>query len=83
MNIRHATTKIYIVGGPGSGKTTLAARLAEITGLPCYELDSIAYAEFGPRIPQRPDHELAAEVAQIQALEGWVVEGMYFGWSDP
>ena len=34
-------TRIYILGGPGSGKTTLAKRLSDRLNVPCYELDLI------------------------------------------
>ncbi len=35
--------RIYIVGGPGSGKTTLARRLADELVLPFYEMDVIGW----------------------------------------
>ena len=34
--------RIHVTGGQGSGKTTLAARLHRVTGLPVHELDLIA-----------------------------------------
>lgn len=75
--------KIYILGGPASGKSTLAAELAGRIGVTFHEMDLVAYPEFGPAIPQRPDDELAVLVKAIQDEEGWIVEGMYIGWTDP
>ena len=33
--------KIHIMGGPGSGKTTLGKEIASRFALPCYDLDTI------------------------------------------
>lgn len=35
--------RIYIVGAAGSGKTTLAKRISQKTGVRCYHLDDIVY----------------------------------------
>ena len=34
--------RIHITGGPGAGKSRLAARLSQRLGLPVHDLDSIA-----------------------------------------
>ena len=34
--------RIHVVGGPGSGKTTLARRLATTHALPVHDLDAVA-----------------------------------------
>ena len=36
-------TRMYITGGPGSGKTTLAKRISSQLTLPCYEMDLIGW----------------------------------------
>lgn len=36
--------KLYIVGSVASGKSTLARRLSEKTGIPCFHLDAVVYA---------------------------------------
>lgn len=67
--------RILIFGNSGSGKTTMARRLAEAHGLPCLDLDLLAWAEPGVRRP------LAASEADIRAFTDrhadWVVEGCY------
>lgn len=35
--------RVMITGGPGSGKSMLAAALGEKTGLPVYHMDKIHY----------------------------------------
>lgn len=37
--------KIYLVGSVASGKTTLARRISQITGIPCAHLDEVVYVE--------------------------------------
>ena len=36
---------MYITGSVGSGKTTLARKISEKTGIPCFHLDEIVYEE--------------------------------------
>ncbi len=74
--------KIYVIGGPGSGKTTLARELAEITGLIHHDLDRVAWTTLAPEGVSRSGEELAAEVESIMSGPGWIAEGMYHGWTD-
>jgi hypothetical protein len=72
--------RIHIVGGPGSGKTTLAHRLAQTLGAPVYELDRIAFE--GPRYTWRSLAHRQADLRAIVAQTTWVTEGMWLGWTD-
>ena len=67
--------RILILGNSGSGKTTMARALQDEFGLPHLDLDAIAWAEPGERLP------LAESVAALEAFdrahESWVVEGSY------
>ena len=67
---RHA--RIAIAGASGAGKTTLAARLASVHGLPRVELDALYY---GPGWTRRDDLEATARAA----LGGprWITEWQY------
>jgi len=58
--------RIVIAGAPGSGKTTLAKRLAESLGIPHIEADQIFWK------PGRFDEELKAKLSQSSA---WIFEG--------
>jgi len=43
--------KVAVFGNAGGGKSTLARRLAEVTGLPLYPLDAIQYRTGGGEVP--------------------------------
>jgi adenylate kinase family enzyme len=71
--------RVYVTGGPGSGKTTLARRIAQIQGAPLYELDALlleAANDVARLVVER-------RVAQMAAAEVWVSDGVYFGWTKP
>jgi len=70
--------RIYIIGGPGSGKTFMAAKTAARFGIPAYDLDDLfwdsAAARYGVRAgASERDRKLAA----IIASDGWIIEGVY------
>jgi adenylate kinase family enzyme len=65
--------KRVIVEGPGAaGKSTLAARLGEITRLPVIELDTLFWR---PGLAPTPREEWAAIQRQLAAQESWIMDG--------
>jgi hypothetical protein len=74
--------RIHITGGPGSGKTHLATRLAAITGLAVHHLDNVARVGGGDG-PVRSDEERQPMVDAILASDGWITEGVHLGWTEP
>lgn len=66
--------KIWMIGAPGSGKTTVARGLSRELGIPAYELDHLFWLP-GWRIAPRED--LVAGVARLVAQEGWIIDGNY------
>jgi adenylate kinase family enzyme len=75
-----AVTRIHIMGGPGSGKTTLAARLSAYLHIPCFELDTIGWeGGFGA---ERSLETRIADIVRIAAQPKWVSEGSFLGWTD-
>jgi adenylate kinase family enzyme len=74
--------RIHITGGPGSGKTHLATRLAAITGLAVHHLDNVARVGGGDG-PVRSEEERQPLVDAILASDGWITEGVHLGWTEP
>lgn len=65
---------ISVVGDSCSGKTTLAAALAERLGLPHIELDELNWA---PNWTPVPDDVLLQRVRDAVDEKGWVIDGNY------
>jgi adenylate kinase family enzyme len=75
---RRKLRRIHVIGGPGSGKTTFARRLATRLSIPVTDLDEIGYvAGAGPK---RPLSERLAAVSAIAAQPTWITEGIYLWW---
>jgi adenylate kinase family enzyme len=66
--------KILITGSVGSGKSTCARKLAGKTGLPYYELDSIAHPEEGSPEGRSPEEQRAV-LEKIDQGGFWIMEG--------
>jgi adenylate kinase family enzyme len=69
-------SRIAVVGGSGSGKTTVAQRLAELHDLPYVELDAL---HWGPNWTPCPRDEFRARVESAISGDAWVVDGGYYG----
>ncbi|HEX6468912.1 MAG TPA: hypothetical protein VF069_07420 [Streptosporangiaceae bacterium] len=65
--------KIAVFGLPGTGKTTLAARLATSLDLPHHDLDDVLFTG-GVALPLE---EFRARTAAITETSAWVVDGNY------
>ncbi|MGH3318767.1 MAG: hypothetical protein ACRDN9_01075 [Streptosporangiaceae bacterium] len=65
--------KIVVFGLPGTGKTVLALRLAELLQLPHHDLDQVLFTQAGPL----PLEEFRARTAALTDASAWVVDGNY------
>jgi adenylate kinase family enzyme len=81
---RTVRPRIHIIGGPGSGKTYVAAKLAVRFGVPAYNLDDIFWDSTAPRYGVRADvSERDRKLAAIVSGDGWIIEGVYYQWLAP
>lgn len=65
--------RVLIIGGPGAGKSSLAIKLARLTGLPLF------HSDFHVK-PGDDNDSRAAATAEFDrqfAKESWVIEGIY------
>jgi adenylate kinase family enzyme len=64
--------RVVIIGRGASGKSTLAVRLGEITGLPVIELDKFFWR---PGLVATPRDQWVAIQERFLAEEGWIIDG--------
>src|SRR5258708_2514282 len=79
--MRHvpAMRKVAVFGNAGAGKSTVARRLAELTGLPLYPLDIVQF-----RGGYRPDEKDGGKLthedylklhADLLSKDQWIIDG--------
>jgi adenylate kinase family enzyme len=66
--------RVSVVGNSGSGKSTVARRLAVVLGVPYLELDAVFHQ---PGWRPLPGEEFRRIVAAKAADVGWVIDGNY------
>ena len=64
--------RVVILGRGASGKSTLARRLGEITGLPLVELDQIFWR---PGLAATPRDEWVTAQELLVAKDEWIIDG--------
>ena len=64
--------RVVIVGPGAAGKSTLAAHLGSITGLPVIELDKLFWR---PRLIATPPYQWAAIQRELLTHDSWIMDG--------
>ncbi len=72
--------KIHIIGGPGSGKTTLAKQLSEELQIPHCDLDDLQWDNGAGYGTKRDPSERDALLEQLLSEDDWIIEGVYYAW---
>ena len=65
---------MLVIGSPGAGKSTLAAELARLSGLPLVHLDQHYWR---PGWAEPAPEEWEAQVSRLIAEPRWVIDGNY------
>lgn len=65
---------MVVVGGPGSGKSSVAAQLARVLGVAPIELDGLWW---GPDWKPAGREQLRDDVRDVLAIDSWIVDGNY------
>ncbi|MGN0638909.1 MAG: adenylate kinase [Huintestinicola sp.] len=66
--------KVIVIGSPGSGKSTFARRLRDMTGLPLYYLDMIWHKPDKTNISRE---EFDKKLDEILSEDRWIIDGNY------
>ncbi|GAA2692056.1 adenylate kinase [Actinoplanes palleronii] len=71
--------RIVVYGVTGSGKTTLARRIGERTGLPWHSVDDLTWEPGWVEVPLAVQRD---RIAAICAGDAWVLDSAYLSWAD-
>jgi adenylate kinase family enzyme len=71
--------RVLIYGVTGSGKTTLAQKVADRTGLPFHSVDDLTWE---PGWVEVPEEEQRRRIAVICSGERWIIDSGYSRWID-
>lgn len=68
--------RVLVMGSSGSGKSTFAMRLSEITGIPFVSLDALFWK---PGWIESDRAEFVARVNEVAQRPRWIIDGNYTG----
>lgn len=71
--------RILIYGVTGSGKTTLARRVSEATGIPWHEADQLTWQANWVQVP---DDEQRRRIQELCSGDQWILDTAYGKWVD-
>lgn len=71
--------RVLIYGVTGSGKTTLAARLSELSGLTWHSVDDLTWEPGWVPVPAEVQRE---RITRICAGEEWILDTAYGAWTE-
>lgn len=69
--------KLFIFGGPGSGKTTMAKKISSEFNLPFFELDKLLYKKVNNVNQKTEEKERLKLIKKFIYQKEWITEGVY------
>ena len=69
--------KIYIFGGPGSGKTTIAKKISKEFNVPFFELDKLLYKVVDGKNKKIEEEKRKLIIKDFIKKDNWITEGVY------
>jgi adenylate kinase family enzyme len=69
--------RILVYGATGSGKSTMARQLSELTGIPWTSVDDICWR---PGWVPMPQDEQLAHFDALTGADSWILDSAYGGW---
>jgi len=77
--------RVHIVGGSGSGTTTLGAALAERLGIPHFDADDYYWVRTDPPFEEKHTIPRRQERLRVDLEAGprWILSGSILSWGDP
>src|SRR5216683_5922108 len=76
--------RIHVLGGPGSGKTYVAAKIAAALGIQANDLDDLFWDPSSPTYSVRADREKRDQALVALVMQDtWIIEGAYYKWLTP
>lgn len=73
-SVHNFGNKIIVIGSPGAGKSTLARKISEITGITLHHLDRIHWMAGWKPIE---DDEFVEKQQEIFSEHSWIIDGNY------
>ncbi|MBP1949690.1 shikimate kinase [Virgibacillus litoralis] len=77
MVTKNLSNKIHIIGSVGSGKTTLAKKLAAKLEVPFYELDNVVWKRHKAGDIRRSEKEREEYLNTLIDSDAWIIEGVH------
>ena len=76
--------RINLIGGSGSGTSTLGEKLANFLGYPHFEAEDFYHVKTNPPYQQQRNQQERLEliVEALETSQSWVLSGSVMGWGD-